>query len=329
MTVNIDHLRGRRYRPPISAVELARRVKHVIDVSGRAGMGFMITPGDALGNCRDVPGAERTFGLAVLEAAAEKLPPGACRWHLARALATRHGLPAPLDTPATRLLIGKPCASCLPAVQPAGREAVVAAAGGTPRDSYTPGTYEVAGVRGGRVTLGRRVLDHLAGARDRLDPAKHYLLVSSDGSQTVQHASACALRPDACALSAANLANGGGLAASAGSPAAPGAAPKVERQETGTYVMDGSCKWCRVRWTLAHVGMPMPVLTLGLLKRFGQPRCRWCIEELEASRAVRAGARQRAGLVASALAPDATPRALAAGQAVLAGAGWEPGRRAS
>jgi hypothetical protein len=53
--------------------------------------------------------AARYADAALLVAAQGKAATLVCRWHLARALASRHGLPAPRFTADHRALLGKPC----------------------------------------------------------------------------------------------------------------------------------------------------------------------------------------------------------------------------
>jgi hypothetical protein len=116
--VNIDHLKGIRYRAPDTPLELARRARHIIDHSDRY-MGWAWEVGDPVGNVQlGSPGAWTTFGRAVIEAAALKMPRGGCRWCVARSLASVHRLPTPNDTPAVRQLLGQPCDRCLRSLQP-------------------------------------------------------------------------------------------------------------------------------------------------------------------------------------------------------------------
>jgi len=202
-------------------------------------MGFMITPGDALGNARDVPGAVATFGEAALTAAAERLPPGTCRWCLSRALSVRHRQPAPAVTEANILLLGRPCPRHR-------RETLVAAAGDFGKDRYATGTYEAV-ARGGRLGLGKRVVNGPAGAYDELDPLKHYVIVWPEGGITMQHASACALQPGACHFDSALLVQGGLLEL----PSIP-QADSAREVSTAFDAYGGRAAWHETVWPRAQ-----------------------------------------------------------------------------
>jgi hypothetical protein len=190
MTVDITHLLGRRYRPPTPPAELARLALDVIAGSAQVRTGgFMWELGDPVGNVRRcVPGAWAAFGEATVTAAAAKMPGGGCRWCVARSLATVHRLPAPVDTPAVRTLLGRPCAKHRRRATNITAQMTAITAGARRNDfrnqsRFPPGTY-LATLRGGQLNVGNRVTAQ--------EPNQHYVELDYLGTYLLRHPAGCA-----------------------------------------------------------------------------------------------------------------------------------------